>query len=473
VWQAGGRASHFTASTRRPLLRGRGVTPEEAQEVADRVVGWARDGEQLEAVVAWSRSTEVRAYEGEVEHFVGADDLGVGVRVIDAGRTGMSWSGVLDTDALEACVAEARDNATFGTPDPHAGLATDDGVAVTPLDLVDPGLAAVPADDKVALALELDARVRAADARIVGHEGADYADVQAVAAIASTTGIRTAEAETSTYAGIWALASDGTDTTTGFGLTVGRGFAELDIDAAVAEAVQRCTALLGARKAASERLTVVFDPYVTSQFLGIIAEMLSAEEVVRGRSPFAGRLGQTVAADGLTVFDDPLCAGAPTASSTDGEGIACRRVPLIESGRLVGLLHNSYTARVMGTATTGSASRPSHRAAPGVGPKVVTPQPGPLGHEQVLALVGDGLLVHELAGLHSGVNPTSGDLSVGVEGVRVRGGEPAEPVREVTIGSTLQRMLTDVVAVGADLRHFPWESAGVTLAIADVTMSGS
>jgi PmbA protein len=103
---------------------------------------------------------------------------------------------------------------------------------------------------------------------------------------------------------------------------------------------------------------------------------------------------------------------------------------------------------------------------------VVKLAPGTSSVEQILAEVGDGLLVSEVSGLHSGVNPVSGDLSVGVEGLRIRGGETAEGVREVTIGSTLQRMLMDVVAVGADLTYFPWESTGVTLAIADVTMSG-
>ena len=81
-------------------------------------------------------------------------------------------------------------------------------------------------------------------------------------------------------------------------------------------------------------------------------------------------------------------------------------------------------------------------------------------------------MVHDIAGLHSGVNPVSGDLSVGADGVRIRGGELAEGIREVTIGSTLQRMLGDVVAIGSDLTYFPWESTGLTLAIADVTMSG-
>jgi PmbA protein len=231
--------------------------------------------------------------------------------------------------------------------------------------------------------------------------------------------------------------------------------------------------LLGATKAPSQRLTVVLDPYVTSQLLGVIAEMLSGESVLKGRSPFAGRVGEVIASPAVTLLDDAVDAASPSASDTDGEGLACRTVPLVAQGALQGFLHNAYTGRATGAASTGSAQRPSPRGAPGVGPHVVKLLPGEESPEQLLARVGDGLLVQEVVGLHSGVNPVSGDLSVGVEGQRIRDGAPAEGVREVTMGSTLQRMLTDVVGIGDDLTYFPWESTGVTLAIADVTMSGN
>ena len=104
------------------------MTPDQLQDLADRVVAMAAPGEQVEAVVAWSRDTEVRAYDGEVEHFVSADSAGVGVRVITDGRQGLSWAGVLDDAALAECLAEARDNASFSTPDDHAGLAAPDGI---------------------------------------------------------------------------------------------------------------------------------------------------------------------------------------------------------------------------------------------------------------------------------------------------------------------------------------------------------
>jgi PmbA protein len=91
----------------------------------------------------------------------------------------------------------------------------------------------------------------------------------------------------------------------------------------------------------------------------------------------------------------------------------------------------------------------------------------------VLAAVGEGLFVQSLTGLHSGVNPISGDFSVGAEGLMIRGGKLAEPVREITVASTLQRMLLSLEAVGADVEWLPGIAAGQTLAIGDMQISGA
>jgi PmbA protein len=99
--------------------------------------------------------------------------------------------------------------------------------------------------------------------------------------------------------------------------------------------------------------------------------------------------------------------------------------------------------------------------------------PGSKSPEELLAAVPEALYVQSVSGLHSGTNPVSGDFSVGAEGLMVRGGELAEPVRELTIASTLQRMLLDVVEVGSDLTWLPGGAAGVTLLLSDMTMSGA
>jgi PmbA protein len=99
--------------------------------------------------------------------------------------------------------------------------------------------------------------------------------------------------------------------------------------------------------------------------------------------------------------------------------------------------------------------------------------PGELDQDAIVALVGEGLLVQGISGVHSGVNRVSGDFSVGAEGLMIRGGALAEPVREITIASTIQRMLQHVLAVGSDVEWLPSVAAGVSLAIADLAMSGA
>jgi PmbA protein len=444
----------------------------ELLSIADRVVGMAHDGEQIEAVVVRGLDTEIKAYEGEVESLSSAQAQGVGIRVISDERQGFAYAGTFDDDVLAETLAEARDNADFGTPDEYLGLAAPDGVERADLDLWRDELVSFATDDKVSLALQLERVVRAADPRISGIESAEYVDSVSEAAIATTTGIRSTSRDTGCYVATYAMAEENGETQTGFGFSVGREPTALDVERAGTDAAERATRMLGATKPASERLTVVLDPWVTAQFLGILAFTLNGESVLKGRSLFADRLGEEVASPIITLVDDPTDARAFTATDTDGEGLATRRNALIEGGVLNKFVHNAYTARRMGTASTGSAVR-GFKSTPAVGCMATMLQPGGKSPTELVAEVGEGVLVQEVAGLHSGVNPISGDFSTGAEGLRIRNGQLGEPLREFTIASTLQKMLKDIVAVGNDLEFLPMSAAGVSVVIRDVTLSGA
>ncbi|NLA37664.1 MAG: TldD/PmbA family protein [Actinobacteria bacterium] len=448
------------------------MDPAELLAIADRVLAEARGDEQVEVVAGHSVDTEVRVYDGDVESFTSASTQGVGIRVIRDGRQGFAYSGSLDPAALRDTLGDARDNATFSSPDPFVGLAAPDGMATADLHLFDASLAGRSPTDKIDLALELERRIVDGDDRIFGIESAEYADSIDVAVIVSTAGIRSVSRETAASLIGYSLAEADGEVTTGFGYSIGRGFDELDVAVAAEGAVQRAVRQLGARRTRSQRLTVVFDPWVTAQFLGVIGESFSGIEVLRGRSFLADRLGETVAAASVTLVDDPTDARFLAATDVDAEGLATRRNVLIERGEVKGFVHDSYSARGLGVASTGSAVRGGYRSTPSAGVQSLALEPGTTSPAELIAAVGDGIYIVEVSGLHSGVNPVSGDFSTGVEAVMIRGGELAEPVKEVTIASTLQRMLADVIAVGADLTPMPIEAAGLTLAIGDVTLSG-
>ena len=442
-------------------------------DIATRVAGWANDLEQVEAFVVHERETEVRAYEGEVESLTSAESQGIGVRVVANGRQGYAYAGTLEESALQETLQEARDNAAFAEPDEFNGLAEPDGLTPAELDLFDASLASFSADEKVALAIELERATRAADPRISGIESAEYVDTIYESAVATSTGIASTTRETGCYLSAYSLAEADGETQTGFGFSIGRGPSSLDPAKAAADAAERATRLLGAVKPETGKVTVVLDPWVTAQLLGIIGHTLTGDAVQRGRSLFADRLGEQVAVEDVFVLDDATDAAAFTASMVDGEGLATRRTSLIEGGVLQGFLHNSYSARRGDTTSTGSAVRGGFKGGPGVGAQALTLRPGTKSQAELITQIDVGLLVQGVSGLHSGVNPVSGDFSTGAEGIRIRKGELAEPVREFTIASTLQRLLLDIEAIGSDLEWLPMSAAGVSVVVADITMSGA
>ena len=449
----------------------------ELLSLAEDVVGRARPGEEVEAYVARGHDLEVRAYEGEVESLASASSSGIGVRVLltdgeSGGRLGFAWAGSLDRDVVEATLAEARDNATFATPDPDVVFAQPDGVTAASLDLWDPGVADTPTERKVAMAIELERLVRA-HPQIRQVDSADYGDERVEVALASTTGIRATNRRTGSFISVSAIAGEGADTQTGTGFSVARSPEGLDIDAAGADAILRSTRMLGATKAPSARVTVVFDRRVASTLLGVVSSALSGEAVVKGRSFFAGRLGEEVAAGAVTLVDDPTDPRAFAATAYDGEGLACRRNVLIEDGVLRAFLYDTVSARRAGTASTGSAVRGGFAGTPGAGCRALTLRPGTLDQRAILEAVGAGVYVQSVTGVHSGVNPVSGDFSVGIEGLMIRDGALAEPVREVTVASTLQKMLQSVLHIGGDVEWLPGIAAGQTLAIGEMQLSGS
>jgi PmbA protein len=440
------------------------------QQLADRIVAQAKPGEQIEAYVSRGGETSVRVYEGEVEHFVSAQSESVGIRVIANGRTGYAYAGTLDESVLHEVLAEARDNVAFGTPDEYAGLAEPDGVAIVPQELWNDELAAYPTARKIELAKELEKLTLATDTR-VRVDDANYDDAYGETAFATTTGIRTYGKENGCYVSVGTLADDGDETQTGFGFSVGRTPSQFDLARAAREAADRATRLLGATKPQSKRTTVVLDPYVTAQFLRVLSGSFSGENVQKGRSFFAERLGEVVANPMITLIDDPTNPLAYSATDIDGEGLAARRNVLIENGVLKMFLHSSYSARRGKTKSTGNAVRSG--GTPGVSCLAMQLVPGTKSQQELIADVDDGVLIQMVQGLHSGVNPISGDFSTGASGLLINNGQVGAPVREFTIASTLQKMLLDVVAIGGDVDWLPMSANGMTLVIRDVTLSGS
>jgi len=233
-------------------------------------------------------------------------------------------------------------------------------------------------------------------------------------------------------------------------------------------AAQRALRRLGARKVKTAQVPVVFDPLVSRSILEHIFEGVNGDSIYRGASFLAGKLGEKVAGDNVTVIDDGTIVGGFGTSPFDGEGIPTRRTVVIENGVLQSYLLNSYTARKLKMKTTANASR-GLAGTPGIGPGNYFLQPGTKSPQQIIAGISEGLYVTEFLG--HGANLVTGDYSRGAGGMWISAGQLAYPVEEITVGGNLKDMFFHITDIGNDL-EFRGSVAAPTIRIDGLTVGG-
>jgi PmbA protein len=443
------------------------------RELVQAAVEAATDGEEVEAYAEEERRTEVSALRGEVEGMTFAESRGVGVRVIRDERLGYAWAADPTIGEVRDAVARARENAALAEPDPANAL--PDAVAIDPMpELYREESASISVDDKVRLALDLERYTVSRDPRVTKVDVAQVGDQVSHVAIASTTGVDVAYERTDAFVVAVTLAVEGDDTQTGFSFSISRGLDLLAWEPIADEAVDRAVQMLGAAKPETAKVPVILDPFAASSFLGVLAGALNADNVLKGWSLFADLVGEDVGSKAFTLIDDGRRADGPGACPFDGEGVASGRTELFSGGVLNGFLHSTYTARRAGNGqrSTGNAKRGGYKSAPGVGTSNFFVEPGQRGLDGLLTEAVGGVLIMDVSGVHSGANPISGEFSVGATGRRIGpDGALGEPLREMTVASTLPEMLQGVRAVGSDLRFF--SSVGTpSVLIGEMTLAG-
>lgn len=428
----------------------------------------------VDALLVVSDGLDVRVRTDEIEFVTEARERTLGIRAFAPGAKGLraavTSTSDLSRDAVERMAREAVALAGATAEDPAAGLAEGALETAPPdLGLLDPADREPGVDARIESARRAERAARATDPRIVNSEGAEASARFRSVAYGSSAGFRGRYDSATHHLSVSPIASENGAMQVDAWWTVGRTLSRLDSPESVGRrAAERALRRLGARRVRTCEAPVIFDPVTAASLLSQVAGCLGGYSVYRQTSFLAGRLGETVADARVTIVDDGRLPGGLGSRPFDGEGVATRRNVLVDRGRLVSWLLDSYAGRKLGLPSTGNASR-SAGSAPGVSSTNLWLEPGVTAPEEIVGSTERGLLVTSLFG--HGFNPVTGDFSRGAAGLWIEGGRPVHAVEEVTIAGNLGDMLLAVDAVGSDLLWLG-ASAAPTLRIGRMTIAG-
>jgi PmbA protein len=442
-------------------------------ELAHDVVKRALDAgaTDAECTVAEGEEFSANVRMRELESLKQAGSRGLGVRVLVGRRAGSSSTSDLSREGIERLVRSAIELAGVTNEDPCAGLPDMNELGSLPGDLrlAAPDVTGLDTGLKIETARRAEVAALDADPRIFNSEGASFDSHLGRHIFVNSRGF--AGDYRTSYCSLSAVpvARDGESMERDYWDSVARGYSGLEEPELVGRsAATRALRRLHPVKVTSQKVPVVFEPRVARGLLANLFEAVHGTAVYRQQSFLAGKLGEKVASDCVSVIDDGTLPALFGTSPFDDEGVPSRRTVVIERGVLKSYLLNCYAARKLGLKTTGNASR-GLTGNPGIGHGNFFLEKGTETPEQIIRGIKNGFYVTEVQGF--GVNVVTGDYSQGATGLWIQDGELAFAVSEVTIAANLRDMLLGVEAMGSDL-EFRGSVAAPTIKIGEMTVGG-
>jgi PmbA protein len=444
---------------------------DDALNLLDDLVARAKrcGADAADAVLANGIALSVGQRMGKREKMERAEGNDMGLRVFVGKRQAIVSSSDWTSESLDALVERALAMAKTVPEDPHCGLPGENEVFVGPL--IDPDIC----DDAEPSPAQLGARAKQCEdaARsvpgVTNSEGAEAGWSLSEIAILGSNGFAGSYATSRHSIGAAVLAGEDTEMERDYDFCTTVYLEDLDEpeDIGVSAGV-RATSRLGAQKVETAKVPIVYDPRVANSLINHFASAVNGAAVARGTSFLKDRMGEQVFADGIAIIDDPQRPRGLRSKPFDAEGMANPELALIEDGRLGNWILDLRSARQLGLATTGRASRGTS-SPPGPSATNLYMRPGTVSSAELIGDIGQGFYVVELIGM--GVNMVTGDYSRGAAGFWIENGEVTYPVSEITIAGNLKDMFMNLTPAN-DL-EFRYGVNAPTLRVEGMTVAGA
>ncbi len=435
--------------------------------------------DEFEIYGASSTHNELELFNGQIDNLSFAETKGIGIRIFKDKRVGYSYTSILDKNNIEKCIAKAFYNSKITFQEEFNYLPLENELKNTK-DIIDKKI--LFSEDffnfdikqKIQITKELENLAKKKDKRVTGINNLIYDDSLDEIMILNSTGFFDSYKATSAFIYLSVISKEKDDTSTGDFFGYGRSPGKFNLEEIATNAVNRSVWLLGGKKMKSQVVDIVLDPFIAAQFMGIIASIITADTVQKGKSLLKDKIGEKIFKGDFDIIDDGTLSYGLASKPFDGEGVPKGKTVIFENGILKTYLYNSYTARKDKKFSTGNAVRASYKSIPEVGVSNFYLKPSKTSLEKIIKSVDKGFYIIDIIGLHSGTNPISGQISVGAKGLWIDKGVFSKPVKEVTIATDLLSFCKSIDKIGDDLKFMP--SGGYigspSILVKDIALSG-
>ena len=428
--------------------------------------------EAAEVYASSNDSFRAMSHNGEVDSYSVASRSGLSLRGLYKGKMGYAATEANDEDAVEQLVKGVVESAELVEDDAVQEIYRGDE-KYPEINNYAPALDQVSESDKLKLLLETEEKaLHCGDERIKQVNYNMLSTVSGSTSLVNTYGLRLNQRDNMIAAYVSVVAKEGERVATGSGFGFGRDFSALSAEKMAAEAVEEALFYLNAAPVPSGAYRVIVDRRCMPDLLSTFAGVFSADAAQKGMSLLAGREGETIAAECVTLMDDPHMKDGLASSGFDAEGVATQVKAVIENGRLTTLLHNLKTARKAGVKSTGNASRGGYSSPIGVSPSNFYFKPGSKTLGELMTDMGNGLVITDVSGLHAGANPVSGDFSLLAKGYTVENGQKGRAVEQITVAGNFYTMLKNIRAFGSDLEFVGSPVGSPSVDVGEMTIAG-
>lgn len=430
------------------------------QQFMDRLLAEAKAQgiDPAEVYFSAGSSFSAGAMNGNIDSYKVSTRQGLGLRGMYQGKMGYASTQAFDEEAIRQLIEGVKEGALL-REDEGAEEIYEGDVEYPTVVSYDESLAQVPATAKLDAVLAIEKAALESVDTVKQCEGTQLSTMSGEVYLRNSYGLNLQHKDNAFIAYTGAIAKDGDSTSTGMAFKCGRDFAKLDVKKLGEEAAQEAAGGLHAEPVPAGNYRMILRYDAMQSLLATFCGIFSAENAQQGLSLLKGREGEKIAADCVTLMDDPLLEGGFDSAPFDGEGVASKTKAVVENGVLKTLLHNRKTAKKQGVASTGNALRPGLSAPITVAPTNFFFKPGNKTLAELEADMSDGLVITDLSGLHAGANMTSGDFSLLSKGYLLKDGKRVQPVEQITIAGNFYDVLKNIRAIGSDL-IFPASGVG-------------